>query len=162
MNTLPITPPSQSPAETVRISPENLEIANCYLGCQSIPETAENLGITTDIISEVLSKREVKAYIDNVFLDFGYNNRFKVRQIMDAVISKKLQDMDEADIGSDKDILDIMALNHKMAMDHLAMQIKLEEARAKNTTIKNQTNVQINGEGSKYDNLIERLMRGDK
>lgn len=158
-----ITPPSSSPAETVKIAPENLEVANTYLACQSIPEVSRQLGLPTDTISQILGRREVRAYLDTVFLDYGFNNRFKMRGIMDAVINKKLQEMEESDLGSQKDIIEIMALSHKMAMDVLDRQIKLEEAQAKNAGIKNQVNMQINngGEGSRYDNLIERLMKGD-
>lgn len=157
-----ISPPSGSPAETIKISPENLEIANSYLASQNISDVSRNLGLPTDTITEVLGKREVRAYIDAIFLDYGFNNRFKMRSIMDAVINKKLQEMDESDIGSGKDIIEIMALSHKMSMDILDRQIKLEEAKNKNSVgIKNQTNVQINADGgTKYENLIEKLMKG--
>ena len=155
-----INPPSSSPAETVKISPENLEIANSYLASQNIADVSRNLGLPTDTITEILAKKEVRAYIDMVFLDYGFNNRFKMRGVMDAVINKKLQEMDESETGSGKDIIEIMALSHKMSMDILDRQIKLEEAKAKNN-IKNQTNVQINdvGGGSKYENLIAELMK---
>lgn len=157
-----VSPPSASPAEVVKIAPENLEIANTYLACQSIAEVSRMLGIPTDTIAEVLGRRDVKAYVDAVFLDYGFNNRFKMRQIMDAVINKKLEEMDESDIGSGKDIIEIMALSHKMAMDVLDRQIKLEEAQAKNQHIKNQVNVQVNNDvGSNYQSLLQRLMKND-
>jgi len=156
-----IMPPNASPAEVVKISPENLTIANTYLACQSIPETSRNLSLPTDEITEVLNRREIKAYIDNVFLDVGFNNRFRMRAVMDAVINKKLEELEESGIGSGKDIIEIMALSHKMAMDLLDRQIKLEEAQSKNQSIKNQVNVQVNNDtGSKYENLIQRLMKG--
>lgn len=155
-----VSPPASSPAEVVKISPENLEIANSYLACQSIEEVSRNLRLPTDEISSVLSKREVRSYIDNVFLDVGYNNRFKMRNIMDAVINKKLQEMDESDIGSQKDIVEILALSHKMSMDILDRQIKLEEAQAKHQNIRNQNNIQINSDGStRYEQLIQELMK---
>ena len=147
--------PTGSPAETLRISPEGLEVANTYLACQSIEETSRTLGIPTDIVSSFLQKSDIRQYVDSVFLDLGYNNSFKLSSIMDAVIAKKLQTMDEADIGSDKDIIDILALKHKMTLDVLDRQIKLETAR--NTGVRNQTNVQING-GSAYDSLLEKLI----
>lgn len=116
------------------------------------------MGIPTDLVSDALSKREVKAYIDNVFMDVGFNNRFRMRGVMDEIIKRKLQEMDENDIGSEKDIVDILALSHKMTMELLDKQIKLAEAQNKATSIKNQTNVQINGTGSNYDTLVERLL----
>lgn len=153
--------PTSSPAEVLRISPESLEISNAYLTYQSIPEVSKQLGIPTDLVSQTLDKREVRAYIDNVFLDYGFNNRFKLSGIMDEVIKRKLADLDENDMGSDKDIIDILALKHKMAMDILDRQIKLESM--KSTNIKNQTNVQINGGGgTQYESLMERLTNSEK
>ena len=147
---------AHNPAEVLRISPEALEVANCYLAVQDITKVSSELSIPTDMVSEYLGRREVKAYIDNVFLDYGYNNRFMMRDLMDSIITKKLQDMDESEQGSNKDITEILALSHKMTMDLLDKQIKLEQI--KQAGIKSQVNVQINDGGSKYDNLIERLI----
>jgi len=76
------------------------------------------------------------------------------------LLTKKFQEMEEADVGSSKDITELMALSHKMTMDHINAQIKLEELKEKN--IKNQLNVQINnnaeGGGSSYEKLLHALM----
>jgi hypothetical protein len=152
-------PPTQLPAEYVQISPEALEIANCYLHCQDVREVAENLSVGVDLVTHILAKREVKAYIDNVFMDTGFNNRIKMRAAMDAIIKKKFQEMEEAQIGSTKDIIEILALSHKMAMDQLDRQIQLEKLRVEKATPHNQVNVQINDSGgSNYDKLLARLM----
>lgn len=154
MSNLPAT---TTPAEVLRISPEGLEVANCYLAVQDITKVSAELGIPTDEISEYLGRREIRAYIDNVFMDMGFNNRFKMRQVMDAIIAKKLQEMDETDLGSTKDITEILALSHKMSMDLLDKQIKLETIKQNN--IKSQVNVQINDGSSKYESLLQNLMR---
>lgn len=151
--------PTTSPAQALIISPEALEIANTYLQNQNIQKTASDLGISADMITEVLDRREVRAYIDNVFLDTGFNNRFLLREVMDTIIRKKLQELDEAEIGSGKDIADLLALSHKMSMDVLDRQIQLEKLRQ--PTIKTQTNVQINdvgGDGTKYGALLQKLL----
>lgn len=157
MNTLPVT----TPAEALNISPEGLEIANCYLQTPDISEVANQLDITTALVTEILSRREVKAYIDQVFYNTGFNNRFKLRSLMDTIIKKKLQDMDEAEVGSTKDISELLALSHKMTMEHMDREIKLESLRAAN--IKTQTNIQINEStgGTKYSQLIEKLIAND-
>ncbi len=152
-------PANTSPAETLNISPENLEIANQYLQLQDIGKVAEDLDISRDLVTQVLSKREVKAYIDNVFLNIGYNNRFTLRAAMDAVIRKKFEELEESGTGSAKDIADLLALSHKMTMDELDKQIQLEKVKAAN--IKTQLNVQVNNGGSKYENLISELLRMD-
>ena len=157
MQTLPVT----TPAEALNISPEGLEVANCYLQTPDINEVASQLDIQTSVVSEILSRREVKAYVDQVFYNTGFNNRFRLRNLMDTIIKKKLQDMDEADVGSTKDISELLALSHKMTIEHMDREIKLESMR--NANIKTQTNIQINDAagGTKYSQLIERLMTAD-
>jgi hypothetical protein len=152
-------PPTQLPSEYVHISPEALEVANCYLQCQDVREVAEQLSVGVDIITQTLAKREVRQYIDHVFMDTGFNNRVKMRSAMDAIIRKKFQEMEMADTGSNKDIIEILALSHKMRMEELDRQIKLEQLRVEKPAPHNQVNVQINDSGgSNYDKLLARLM----
>lgn len=152
--------PTHHPAEIIEISPEALEVANCYLQHQNIAKVAEELGVSQELVTDTLRRREVKAYVDQVFFDLGFNNRFLMRKAMDAIIQKKFQEMDEAGVGSSKDIVEILALSHKMTVDILDREIALEKARAAN--IKSQVNVQINENqnagGSNYANLIEKLV----
>lgn len=155
--------PQHHPAEVIQISPENLEIANSYLELQSIQKVSDSLGVSQELVGEVLRRREVKSYIDQVFYDLGFNNRFLMRRAMDALIQKKFQEMDEAGVGSSKDILEILALSHKMTTEVLDREIALEKARGNN--IKSQVNVQINEnsqQGSNYGSLIERLINAGK
>lgn len=153
--TLPVT----TPAEVLDISPEALEVANCYLQNQDIDKVCEELDTSRELVTQVLAKKEVKAYIDHVFFNLGFNNRFKMRSAMDAILKKKFQELHESDMGSTKDIADLLALSHKMTMDEMSRQIELEKLRQ--TNIKNQVNVQINdGGGSKYDTLMRQLMTG--
>lgn len=158
---LPVLPPDATPAEYVQISPEALEVANCYLQTQDIRAVADELALPVDLVTDIMNRREVKAYIDHVFLDSGFNNRYKMRRAMDAIISKKFAEMEESSMGSSKDIVEIMALSHKMTMDILDRQIKLEQIRAEKATPKSQVNVQINDAGaSNYDKLLTKLMGG--
>lgn len=153
--------PAQHPAEVLALDPEGLEVANLYLELGSIPKVSEALGIGTELVVAQLKRTEVKTYIDGVFRDMGFNNRFKMRKAMDALISKKFQELDEAGVGSSKDIADLLALSHKMTMEELDREIALEKVRGAN--IKSQVNVQINdgGGGSNYGTLLERLMKSN-
>lgn len=159
---LPVLPPDATPAEYVQISPEALEVANCYLQTQDIRAVSDELSIPVDLVTDIMNRREVKAYIDHVFLDTGFNNRYKMRRAMDAIIAKKFQEMEESETGSNKDIVEIMALSHKMTMDILDRQIKLEQIRTEKGGPKSQVNVQINNEpnASNYDKLLSKLMGG--
>lgn len=149
--------PTTTPAEVLNISPEALEVANCYLQLQSIAKVSESLDIPPHAVADFLDRREVKAYLDNVFFDMGFNNRHRMRELMDTIIKKKLEEMDESEMSSGKDILDILAMSHKMSMDYLDKQLQLEKLRG--TNIRNQVNVQINENGgSNYGSLIERII----
>lgn len=153
--------PVSSPAQAIAISPEALEVANQYLQCQNVQKTAQELGLSSEMVSEILDRREVRSYIDTIFMDFGFNNRFRVREVMDAIIQKKLQELDEAEVGSSKDIAELLALSHKMTMEQLDMQIKLEKVRSANTRVNTQVNVQMNEfgtDGTKYGSLISKLL----
>jgi hypothetical protein len=163
---LPALPP-QTPFEGVQLSPEMLEVANCYLQVQDVREVANQLDIEPGRVSMYLARPEVKRYIDQVFLDVGFNNRQTLRRAMDAIIKRKFQEMEESDQGSQKDILDILTLSHKMTMDHINAQIKLEQIRQARQVVQKperQVNVQINNTPdtpqSNYDRLLERLMGG--
>jgi len=162
MNTLPQT----SPAEVLQISPENLEVANCFLELQDSQKVADVLDLPIDMVTRILGRQEIKAYVNQVFFEVGFNNRFRMRELMDTLIKKKLQDMQESETGSNKDILDIIALSHKMSMEQLDREIALEKLKQGNQAsgIKSQVNVQINdglGDGTKYGALINKLLTGD-
>lgn len=151
--------PTNTPAETLRISPEGLEVANAYLQLQDLQKVATELDMPVDMVTTMLAKREVKTYIDNVFMNVGFNNQFKLRSAMDALIGQKFEELQEAGVGSGKDIADLLALSHKMTIETLDRQIALE--KLKSESVKNQVNVQVNEFGSgAYGNLMEKLLKG--
>lgn len=154
--------PQNLPAETLAIAPEALEVANCYLQVQDARKVADELDMPVTLVTEILARREVKSYVDHVFMDTGFNNRFEMRAAMDALIRKKFQEMHEADVGSTKDITELLALSHKMSMDLLDREIQLAKAQ-QSTAPQKQVNVQINEglDGSKYSHLISRLISGE-
>jgi hypothetical protein len=149
------------PAATIQIAPEALEVANCYLQLQCSRKVANELDLAPTLVTEILARREVKSYIDHVFMDTGFNNKFEMRAAMDALIKQKFQDMHEAGTGSTKDITELLALSHKMSMDLLDREIQLEKLRQGPSGPQKQVNVQINDDGSKYGSLISRLISGD-
>jgi len=151
------------PAEVVNISPEALEVSNCYLQLQDARQVADELGLPIEQVTDILGRREVKRYIDQVFFDTGYNNRFLMRRAMDALIKKKFSELDESDTGSSKDIAELLAMSHKMSMDLLDREIQLEKIRSGPGGPQKQVNVQINEglDGSKYSQLVQRLVSGE-
>ena len=144
-----------------KMSPEGLEIANSYLEHGSIPVVCAKLGVSENQVSEALNKREVKQYIDTVFLDTGYRNRFKISETLDMLIEKKLEESDETQIYTNKDMADLLQMAHKMRMEEIKSQTEMEKAKAQ--TVKTQVNIQDNsglpfGQGN-YGELIKKLMK---
>jgi hypothetical protein len=155
----------------VDISPEGLEIANLYLSssgdCNLVAET---LGVPLQQVTKELNRREVKRYIDTIYMDMGYRNRFALSKVLDSVIGKKLEEMEEAEIGSSKDIADLLLLAHKMRMEEIDAMLKYEKLQQNRELayIKERSkvihtgptiNIQDNSYGgSNYGALLAQLM----
>lgn len=139
----------------VAINPEGLEIANSYLQLGSIEGVCKTLEVSRDVVTAWLNKREVRKYIDTVYLDSGYRNRNKLGDLLDEIIESKLQEAREDDYYSKKDLADLITLAMKLR------ESAVKEARDNETTsIKNQTNVQINEGGivqGRYGELMDKL-----
>ena len=144
-----------------KMSPEGLEIANSYLEHGNIPAVCRKLGVSENEVSDTLNKREIKQYIDTVFLDTGYRNRFKLSETLDMLIEKKLEESEETQIYTNKDMADLIQMAHKMRMEEIKAQTEMEKAKAQ--TVKTQVNIQDNsgmpfGQGN-YGELIKKLMK---
>lgn len=150
--------------ELTTISPEGLEVANSYLMFGNIKGVCEHLQVAEYEVIEVLNKREVKKYIDTVYLDMGYRNKNNIGSLLDDMIASKLEEAQESGVYSSKDLADLLQMAHKMRIDEIKAQTDLEKAQGGN--IKNQTNVQINeavpfGQGN-YGKLMEKLLNGSE
>ena len=147
--------------ELTTISPEGLEVANSYLTFGNIRAVVEQLGVQENKVVELLNKREVKKYIDTVYLDMGYRNKNNIAGLLDEMIESKLEEAKESGVYSNKDLADLLQMAHKMRMDEIKAQADLEKAQA--TSVKSQTNVQINeglpfGQGN-YGKLMDKLLK---
>jgi hypothetical protein len=145
---------------STRISPEGIEIANSYLEVGDVDSVSRDLAIPKDEVVDYLNKREVKKYIDSVYLDAGYRNKFKLASVLDAMIEKKLEEAEESDMYTSKDLADLVLMAHKMRMDEVKAQTEMEKVSS--ASIKTQNNVLIQGEGAfgqgNYGALIEKLI----
>jgi hypothetical protein len=122
--------------------PEWLEVANTYLQTGSIADTAYQLAMPPHTITEILAKRDVRSYIDSVYLDLGYRNKAKLAAVLDRIIDSKLEEAQETGMYSSKDLADLLMMVHKIRMDEL---------KAQNPQ---QTNIQVNN----YGTLMEKLL----
>lgn len=145
-----------------QIQPEHLEVVNLYLQLHSQAKVAHELNIPLELVQYILNLPHCKRYIDSVFLELGFNNRFQLREAMDLIIQKKFEELDQADLGSNKDIADLLLQSHKMSMDLLDREIKLKQLELdieNKQRIQNQVNVQINDAvGSNYQQLLNKLL----
>lgn len=147
--------------ELTTISPEGLEVANSYLQFGNINGVTQYLGVPENKVVELLNKREVKKYIDTVYLDMGYRNKNNIASVLDEMIENKLEEAKETGVYSSKDLADLLQMAHKMRMDEIKAQAELEKIQS--TSVRSQTNVQINegvpfGQGN-YGKLMEKLLK---
>ena len=158
MNTIAAVPPDTVDPE--EISPEMLEVAQSYLSTNSIVDTAEHLDLPTHVVAKYLEKREVRAFVDSVFLETGYRCRHKLGATLDAVIEAKLEEMSDAEVTSSKDISELLALAQKFRKDELDHQLKVLKIQAEmNKTFNSTVNIQDNSiEGSNYGSLLSKLL----
>jgi hypothetical protein len=145
------------------ISPEGLEVAEAYFTSgHDRKQTALILDMSIETVDSLLETREVKAYIDRVFFESGFRNREKIFGVMDVIIERKLEELEESGMGSSADILEIMKTFHKMKMDEYKMMIEFEKAKSNKPT--HQTNIQNNialpgSNDSNYMTLLESLSK---
>lgn len=151
--------------EEFSISPEHLDFAKCYLSCLDIAETGKSMRMDLEEVTKMLKHRDVRTVVDQAFLDQGYMNRHKISSSMTAVIEAKLEDMQETELVSTKDISELLSIAHKMRMDEMKLQLKMLEIEALGKS-KVGTAVQINNLGdsvsSNYGNLLEQIFSGNK
>lgn len=150
------------PAE--RMQPEAMEVVEAYLrNDRDVNRAAEDLNTTPTVISDLINKREVRSYLDHLFMESGYRNREKFFDILDNVLEAKMEELDEAQMSSSMDIMDIMKIYHSMKIKELELSIKLQELQqgGKGQNAKTINNLQINN-SSGYDNLLSRIISGGK
>jgi hypothetical protein len=140
-----------------QISPEGAKIANTYLAnACSLKDTSLALDLPTHEISATLEQPLVKNYVTGILREHGYAQMVKLAEKLDDLIDRKWDELEEAEIGSNKDISDLLALAHKMRMD----MAKLLQADTKSgVATVNNTQINAYGKGS-YGKLMQRLIEG--
>jgi len=142
-----------NPEEAWQMSPEMQEIAESYLATTDARLTAQDLGIPKEKVVYYLNKPECKRFIDTIFLEQGYLNRHRIQDVLSHIMDLKLEEMLDSEVGSNKDIADLLMMAHKIRTD----EAKTIATQAGPTS---QTNVQINngaGFGDNYNSLLEKL-----
>lgn len=149
------------------MSPEGMDVIEAYLQSGSnVSTAARSLGMTEVAFREIMNRGEVKNYLNDIFMESGFRNRDRLFGVLDEVISRKLEELEESGMGSDQDIMDILWKAHKMKMEEMKMMVELEKVKATARTPTSQTNIQNNiiaGSGDEnYMNLLTALANGGK
>lgn len=149
------------------MSPEGMDVIEAYLQCGSdVPSAARSLGMSEIAFRDIMNRGEVKNYLNDIFMESGFRNRDRLFGVLDEVIKRKLEELEETGMGSDQDIMDILWKAHKMKMEEMKMMVELEKVKAAARTPANQTNIQNNiiaGAGDQnYMDLITSLATGGK
>ena len=140
------------------LNPEAQTVAETYLMYSDVRLTAKELGIPREKVTYYLNRPEVKRFLDTIFLEQGYLNRTMLQDVLDEVFELKLLEMRESEMGSKKDIADLIALAHKIRTDE-AKTINVSETT---NAPRNQINIQNNTSsdfGSNYNSLLEKLVK---
>jgi hypothetical protein len=147
------------PEKEWKMNPEMMEVVNSYLITTDARLTAQDLGIPREKVIYYLNKPEAKRFVDTIYLEQGYLNRHRLQDILGEVMELKLEEMRDSEIGTKKDILDILALAHKIRADEAKIAQGGNEGGPRN-----QTNVQINsaGFGDNYNSLLDKIMSVEK
>ena len=149
------------------MSPEGMDVIEAYLQCGSdVPSAERSLGMSEIAFRDIMNRSEVKNYLNDIFMESGFRNRDRLFGVLDEVIKRKLEELEETGMGSDQDIMDILWKAHKMKMEEMKMMVELEKAKAAVRAPANQTNIQNNiiaGAGDQnYMDLITSLATGGK
>lgn len=94
--------------EAPKLDPIYLSIANDHLAGKKVDELATIYGVSEDLVTSVIAKKEVEQYITGVLLSRGYAHRAKRLSLIDKVIDGKIQEAEETGVFSKRDLLDWM------------------------------------------------------
>jgi len=140
------------------ISPEGASIANTYLAnACSLTDSSKALNLPTHEISAVLQQPLIKTYVNSILRESGYRHMVKIAEKLDNLIDRKWKELDEAEIGSNKDIADLLGMHHKMRLEmSRLLQTDVDKGAVGNTR---NTQVNVYGPGN-YGKLMKKLVDG--
>ena len=90
-----------------------------------------------------------------------YEYEYIIENLIDILEKKK--EAEESEVFTNKDLVDLLQMAHKIRMDEMKAQAEMEKAKA--SSIKTQNNVQINAEGfgqGNYGELMKKLLNNSK
>jgi hypothetical protein len=97
--------------EAPALDPIVLALANEHLAGKDFEQLSAEFSVNTDVVVAVLNRKDVKSYIDTVYMNQGYMNRNKRLSLINTVIEQQVQEaMESGGKLSKKDLLDWIKL----------------------------------------------------
>ncbi len=156
-----ITNPDQ-----INMSPESLAVCQAYLQCKDTKQMEISIGIPEQDIRQQLMRADVKAYISSAAFAIAERNIDTIQDRFESLIEHKLEEMEESELGSKKDISELLKDKADIEMNLMKLRIKLLETETKReeARMKTQINMQINNNGGEekgYDKLLKALVESN-
>ena len=153
------------PESSWQINPECMEVLESYLLYSDVRLVAKELGVPKEKVTYYLNRPESKRFLDKIYFEQGYLNRNRIQDVLDEVMELKLEEIRESEIGSKKDIVDIIALMQKIRESEAKISA-LENPQPKeprSPTVQNNTQVNLGaGMGDNYNSLLDKLVNIEK
>ena len=138
-------------AKPVQLSPEDTAVCESYIHYKgNVTEVARELQMPKQDVIAALNEPLAKQYLDTMFLSHGHLSRYKLAEMLNDILEKKLEEYEEAEIPPDIKLDKLLDIMLKLRDQEIKQLPKKEEVR-------NQTNVQING-GQNYMDLVSKLI----
>lgn len=137
-------------SDEYKLDPEALEFTDVYLGTLDLEDTCRTLEITTEVGASFLRQKDVKRFIDQVFMEQGYFSRFKIQKVLNDIVNEKLEEALETGITTKYDLLDVI----KMIQSLKESEHKMQQQTTNNKT----TNIQ-NNYGNNLGSLMEKIKK---
>ena len=137
-------------SEEYKLSPEALTFTDTYLTTLDLDETCRTLEISSEVGQAFLRKKEVKRFIDNVYMETGYYNKLKIQDVLNNIVSEKLEEAAETGISTKYDLLDVIKM---------IQSIKESDHKMQETGPSKVQNIQNNNYGTNLGNLLDKISK---
>jgi len=135
----------------LKISPQDLEVATAYLATLNISNTATELSLEEQYVSQIINKKDIRRFIDEQIAQQAGIHRNDLQTLLGKIISQKIEEAEESGVLSNKDLLDVILLAHKINLD--TRKLDIEETKSY------QNNTQINNYNTGYEKLLNELLK---
>lgn len=138
-------------ADNYKLNPESLAFTDVYLSTLDLDMTCQTLGISSEMGQGFLRKPEVKRFIDGVYMETGYYNKLKIQDVLNNIVSEKLEEALDTGISTKYDLLDVLKM---------IQSIKESDHKMERDIPNRVTNVQNNNHyGSNLGNLLDKISK---